>query len=324
MSPSSSPVLVAPDSFKGTLRAAEVADAVARGLEGAGRAADRCPVADGGEGTGEALGAERVPARARDPLGRPVDAWWGRLSGGRALVETAAASGLALLEPRERDPERATTHGTGDLVAAALAAGAREVLVASGGSATVDGGAGALEAIAAAGGLRGARLTVLCDVATPWEEAAATFGPQKGAGPAEVARLSARLEAMAASLPCDPRGVALTGSAGGLAGGLWAVLGAELVPGAAWVLDSLSFTARLVAAGAVITGEGRLDPTSLHGKAVAEVAARARAAGVPCHAVTGERALAPEDARALGLGRIVEAGDLSALEEAGRALARLI
>src|SRR3954447_12842800 len=116
-------VLVAPDSFKGTLSAAEVAGAVAQGLEDEGLAADRCPVADGGEGTAEALGAEHVPAPARDPLGRDIEAWWGRLPDGRAIVEMAAASGLALLAEPERDPERTTTHGTGDLVLAAVASG---------------------------------------------------------------------------------------------------------------------------------------------------------------------------------------------------------
>src|SRR3954463_1295338 len=144
--------LVAPDSFKGTFEAATVADAVAAGIEAAGGEADRCPVADGGEGTMavllEALGGERRSARVHDPLRRSIEASFAILGdGGTAVVETARASGLPLLAPEERDPERADTYGSGELIAAAVAAGARRVLVAVGGSATTDGGRGALEAL---------------------------------------------------------------------------------------------------------------------------------------------------------------------------------
>ncbi|HWT25971.1 MAG TPA: glycerate kinase, partial [Solirubrobacteraceae bacterium] len=211
------PVLVAPDSFKGTIRAAEVAGAVGRGLERAGLVPpDLCPVADGGEGTLDALlpalGGELLAADAHDPLGRPIRAHIALLEdGGTALVEVAAASGLALVAPEERDPERATTYGTGELIAAAVEAGAAVVLVAAGGSATVDGGSGALAAIRERGGLRGSRVVVLCDVKTPWERAAAVYGPQKGADPAAVERLSAKLDALADGLPRDPRGVPMTG-----------------------------------------------------------------------------------------------------------------
>ncbi|MGH2919674.1 MAG: glycerate kinase, partial [Solirubrobacteraceae bacterium] len=235
-------VLVAPDSFKGTFDAATVADALAAGLERAGWDADRCPVADGGEGTMAilvgALGGELVPATASDPLGRPVDCRFG-LVGDSAVVETAQASGLALVAPDERDPERASTRGTGEMILAAVAAGAQEIHVAAGGSATTDGGAGAIEAIRAGGGLGAARLVVLCDVETAFEDAPRIFGPQKGADPATVARLEQRLARFAAELPKDPRGVPATGAAGGLSGGLWAAFGAELRPGAPAVLDAL-------------------------------------------------------------------------------------
>ncbi|MDP9384701.1 MAG: glycerate kinase, partial [Actinomycetota bacterium] len=164
------PVLVAPDSFKGTFRASEVAAAIGRGLERAGlMPPDLCPVADGGEGTTDALlpalGGETAAARVHDPLGRELEAGFALLEGGGvALVETAAASGLGLVAESERDAEAASTYGTGELICAAVEAGAEVVLVAVGGSATTDGGAGALEAIEERGGLRGARLVVLCDV----------------------------------------------------------------------------------------------------------------------------------------------------------------
>src|SRR4051812_21085827 len=208
-------VLVAPDSFKGTFRAPEVAAAIGRGLEAAGLAPpDLCPVADGGEGTLEvlltALGGETAASAVTDPLGRPVEAGFALIEdGATAIVEMAAASGLGLVAPRERDAEAATSRGTGELIVAAVAAGAQVVLIAVGGSATTDGGAGAIAAIEEAGGLDGARLVVLCDVRTPFEQAAKVFGPQKGADPAAVARLTARLQAMAATLPRDPRGVPL-------------------------------------------------------------------------------------------------------------------
>jgi glycerate 2-kinase len=321
-------LLVAPDSFKGTFRATEVAAAVGRGIERAGlEPPDLCPVADGGEGTLEvlltALGGETAGADAHDPLGRPLRAGFGLVEdGGTAVVEVAEASGLGRVAPGERDAEAASSAGTGELIAAAVEAGAQVVLVAAGGSATTDGGAGAIAAIEEAGGLHGARLVVLCDVRTPFERAAAVFGPQKGADAAAVARLERRLDAFAATLPRDPRGRPLTGAVGGLAGGLWAALGARLEPGAPFVLDALGFDERLRAAGAVIVGEGRLDATTLQGKIAGEIAVRARQGGVPCHAVCGEHALAPFDQRILDVQRVVEAPTLAALEDAGAFLAR--
>jgi glycerate kinase len=318
------PVLVAPDSFKGTLSAHQVAAAVGRGLRRGGMAVDLAPVADGGEGTMQVLldrlGGEIVSARASDPLGREVTASFALLGDGlTALVEVAAASGLALLAPAERDAEAASSAGTGELIVAAVACGAVSVLVAAGGSASTDGGRGALEAIAAAGGLGGARLSVLCDVRTPFEQAAAMFGPQKGADAGAVSRLQRRLEAFGL-----PRGVAMTGAAGGLAGGLWANLDARLLPGASFVLDALDFDERMLASRAVIVGEGRLDATSLEGKIVAEVATRARQHGVPAHAIVGSSALSRFDARILDLQEILEATDEQALEDAGAALAGVI
>jgi glycerate kinase len=319
------PVLVAPDSFKGSFRSTEVAAAIGRGLDAAGWPVDLCPVADGGEGTMEvlltALGGETRSAPVRDPLGREVTAAFALIEdGGTAIVETAQASGLRLVAEAERDAVAASTIGTGELILAAVHAGAEVVLLGVGGSATTDGGAGAITAIEHGGGLCGAQLVVLCDVRTPFERAAEVFAPQKGADPATVQKLSRRLRDRARRLPRDPRGVAMSGAAGGLAGGLWAALGARLEPGAAFVLDALGFDARLRAARAVIAGEGKLDPQSMEGKAVGEVCVRARQAGVPAHAIVGTRALDDFEARILDLQTIDEATGLDAIEAAARRL----
>jgi glycerate 2-kinase len=315
-------VLVAPDSFKGTLSAVEVAEAIARGLRDGGRAAVELPVADGGEGTMDALGGEPHTVQVSDPLGRPVDARFSLLDDGRtAVVEMAEASGLKLVTEDERDAFAASTRGTGELIAAAVEAGARSVLVAVGGSATTDGGAGAIEALDEAG--VDAPITVLCDVRTAWEDAPRVFGPQKGADARTVRRLEKRLDELAERAPRDPRGVPMTGCAGGLSGGLWAFRGARLVPGAAYVLDAIGFDDLMRAARFVVTGEGRLDAQTLEGKACAEVATRARQGGVACHAVVGRNELDPFRARVLDFGLVIEAGDVPALEAAGRRLAEL-
>jgi len=321
-------VLVAPDSFKGTFTSLTVAEALARGLLAAGQPAALCPVADGGEGTlaalAPALGLEEITVRVGDPLGRPVRADFGLAPGNVAVVEMAAASGLGLVAEVDRDAVAASSYGTGELIVAAVAAGARTVYVAAGGSATTDGGEGALLAIDDLGGLGGARLVVLCDVRTPFERAPSTFAPQKGASAAEVSQLERRLDHLAARLPRDPRGVPMTGAAGGLAGGLWAQFDAELVAGAPFVLTAIDYDARMRAARAVITGEGRLDRQSLVGKLVSEVATRARQAGVPCHAVVGANALELFDLRILDLQLVLEASTLAELEAAGAELGAAI
>jgi glycerate kinase len=329
------PLLVAPDAFKGTLDAPRVAAAIGRGVRRAGLLEpDLCPVADGGEGTLDvllaALGGTRLAVEVSDPLGRPVLAHFGLLeadgAGGKgptAVVEVADASGLGRVAEHERDPLAASTEGTGQLIAAAIEAGARHVLVGAGGSATTDGGAGALAALTRAGGLREASLTVLCDVRTPFELAAERFAAQKGArDPETVRRLSRRLRRQARSLPRDPRGIPMTGAAGGLAGGLWAALGARLEAGAPFVLRALDFDRRLRRSRAVVVGEGRLDRGTLEGKAPGEIAVRARQGGVPAHAIVGVNALDAFDARLLDLGLILEAGDEAQLERAGRELSQ--
>ena len=324
------PVLVAPDAFKGTLRAPQVAAAVGRGLERAGRMPpDLCPVADGGEGMLEvllpALGGDVLGVSAHDPLGRPVSASVGLIEGGgTALVELASVSGLGLVAEDERDPWAASSYGTGELIATAASTGAAVVVVGAGGSATTDGGRGAIAAIEEHGGLRGARLVVLCDTRLPFERAAEVFSPQKGAGPEMARRLAARLDAFAAKLPRDPRGIEMTAPAGGLAGGLWARYDAVLEAGPAFVLDALDFDARMRSARAVVIGEGRLDPTSLQGKVTGEIATRARQGGVPCHAIVGQNVLQLFDARIMDLQAVLEASTIAQLETAGERLAAFL
>ena len=313
-------ILIAPDSFKGTFSAVEVAEALARGVEARGWRADRCPLGDGGEGTAEALLHQRGGTRARiaahDPLGRPIDAEVAVLADeATAVVEAASASGLPLVAASERDAEAGSSFGTGELIVAAARL-AELVIVAVGGTATTDGGAGAIEAIEAAGGIGRSRLLCLCDVRTPWERSAGLFAPQKGADPGAVRRLEASLDALAATLRRDPRGVPLTGAGGGISGGLWAGLDAELVPGAAWMLDSVRFRHRADRAGAVVTGEGRLDATTAEGKVVGEVARGAQGAGRPVHAVVGEDALTPAEHAALGIESVREARTLTEAEAA--------
>jgi glycerate kinase len=297
-------VLVCPDSFKGTYDAHTVADSLAAGVRTAGGIPMCLPLADGGEGTAailhEVLGGSWVPAQVTDPLGRPVAAGFVLLPDQHtAVVDVAAASGLTLVPVEARDAEAASTYGTGQLIAKAVESGARRILVACGGSATTDGGEGALDALAEAGGLDGAELVVLCDVRTPFENAAEVFAPQKGADEAAVRRLTERLHVLADGWPRDPRGVLRSGAAGGLSGGLWATLGATLVSGIDTVLDAVGFERFVATADLIITGEGRLDTQSAEGKVVAGVLGRA--AATPVHVAAGEVALDPEQLHSLGI-----------------------
>ena len=329
------PALVAPDSFKGTFSAREVAAAVAAGLRSAGREAHELPVADGGEGTMDvlvaALGGEVRMVSVSDPLGRPVEAGFALLPDGAAVVEMAQASGLSLVDEADRDAWAASTRGTGELIVAAVEAGASRVIVTVGGSATSDGGAGALEALKEAGygpGREGRssavagrlEMDVVCDVRVPFEDAPRVFGPQKGADPKMVKRLERRLDELAATFPRDPRGEPMTGCAGGLSGGLWAAHGATLVPGAPYVLEAIGFDVLMRASAFVVTGEGALDEQTLQGKIVGELATRCRQGGVACHAIVGRNKLDPFGERIIDLASVTEATTLGELEAAGRAL----
>ena len=317
-------VLVAPDSFKGTFSAREVARAIADGLREGGLDAEELPIGDGGEGTMDALvatlGGELHKRKVSDPLGRPITASFAVLPDGRAVVEMAQASGLALVRENERDAWAASTRGTGELIVAAVEAGANEVLVTVGGSATTDGGAGAVEILEEAGVKP--KLEVLCDVRTVFEDAPRVFGPQKGADARMIKRLERRLDEFAAEAPRDPRGVRMTGAAGGLSGGLYAYMGAKLAPGAAYVLDTIGFDERMREARFVVTGEGRLDSQTLAGKAPGEVATRCRQSGVACHAVVGRNEMDDFEIRLLDLASVNESKTKAKLRKTGLDLAK--
>ena len=278
--------VIAIDSFKGCLSSAEAAAAVAEGLRGCEVLA--LPVSDGGEGFAAvltaALGGATVTARVHDPLGREITASYG-LIGETAVIESAAASGLTLMSPEELDPLRASSRGTGELIADAVRRGARDIYVGFGGTGTNDGGAGMLEAMEEVRELwPECRFTGLCDVTATFcgpEGATAVYGPQKGVKPDQVGVLDARLRALAERYrPVLGRDVLArpgSGAAGGMAGALWAVAGGELRPGADAVLDILRFEDCLAGASLVVTGEGRIDSQTLQGKLPAVVARRAKA-----------------------------------------------
>ncbi|MFL5871348.1 MAG: glycerate kinase [Solirubrobacterales bacterium] len=317
-------VLVAPDSFKGTFPAREVADRIAAGLESTGIEADRCPIADGGEGTLDVLvhgaGGEVFTANVSGPLGDPVEARYAVLaSGDTAVVEAAEAVGLGLVEPSEETADRATSRGVGELIVAAARTSHR-VLVAVGGTGSTDGGRGAVDAVREGGGIEGRELVVLCDVTTPFEDAARVFAAQKGAGSDLVGRLDRRLDRLADTLPLDPRGRPGTGAGGGLAGGLWAALDARLAPGADRVLEAIGFDPRLRGARAAVVGEGRLDSQTEAGKAVAVAARWARRAEVRVDAIVGRSEIPIAALGRLGLSSVREASSAEEIEAAAREL----
>lgn len=287
-------LLAAPDKFAGTATAAQVAGAFCRGAADLGWGCDAAPVADGGEGILEALGGRLRRTRVQGPLGEVVDAEWRMLEGAvpTAVIEMARAAGIDLVGgPEWNDPLRASTAGVGQLIMAAVAAGARRVIVGAGGSATTDGGQGCIEALEPRARLAGVELAVACDVPTRFVDAAAVFAGQKGATPKQVALLTRRLERLAQlyedSYGADVRDLPGSGAAGGLAGGLAAV-GAQLVPGFELVAEVLDLPARIEDADLVATGEGFLDEQSFSDKAVGGVLDLASSAGVPALVVAGE------------------------------------
>ena len=290
-----------PDKFRGTLSADEAAAAIEAGLRRAGfDDVVQAPLADGGEGTLDTLlaarGGSRRVARVTGPLGEPVDAEWGVLPTGVAVIEMARASGLALVSGRN-DPLRASARGTGELIAVARRQGFRRILVAVGGSATTDGGLAAVEALGWS--LQGIEVTVACDVETPFLDAARVYGPQKGASDAQIALLTRRLQLVAdqyrTRTGVDVTSITGGGAAGGLAGGL-ATIGAQLVPGFEAVADAVGLEAAFDGATLVVTGEGKLDASSLEGKVVGGVLAWADELHVPRVAVIAGQVT--DDARA--------------------------
>ncbi|MFC4049569.1 glycerate kinase [Actinomadura syzygii] len=336
-------IVVAPDSFKGSLSASGACAAVEAGVLRAVPSADvvAVPMADGGEGTLDCfLGArsgQPVEVSATDPAGRPVRARYALSGdGGSAVVELAAASGLPLVEDVPPDPLNAGSAGTGELIMDAVRRGARDVLVCVGGSASTDGGAGLLRALgfrfldasgaelppggaalarlaridgsAVPAEVRAARFRVACDVTNPLvgpDGAAAVFGPQKGASPAQVRELDAALtafaDAVAAHTGVRVHDLPRAGAAGGVCGGLAGLLGALPADGAALVAEAVGLPAALTGADLVITGEGRVDAQSAAGKVVSAVAALAKERGIPCVALAGGVAGPLDDLHALGL-----------------------
>jgi glycerate kinase len=301
-------VVIAPDKFKGTLTAVEAADAMASAVRE--RWPDAVltviPMADGGDGTLDALGGANRRDTVTGPLGRPVDAGW-RLDGDLAVIESAAASGLVLAGGADaNDPWGATSRGVGELLALALDAGARRVVVGMGGSAMTDGGRGAIEALGRRVPFTRGSVVVLTDTTASFADAARVFGPQKGADPALVERLTDRLgedaDGFAARFGRDPRSAPRTGAAGGLSGALFAA-GADLVDGAAYVAEVLGLQTAVAAADLVLTGEGAFDATSLAGKGPGHVLALAASQGVPAVVVAG---IVAEGARGPGVVALVD------------------
>jgi glycerate 2-kinase len=278
-------LVAAPDKFRGTASAPEAAAAAAAAAREAGWTADEIPMSDGGEGLLEAAGGTPQCTTVPDPLGQPVEAEWRFLPatpGGTptAVIEMSRASGRALLpHPRGDDPIAADTTGVGHLLLAARDAGARRIVIGCGGSATTDGGWGAVQVVGSPRALAGIDLEVASDVTTPFRQAAAVYGPQKGASPEQVTWLTDRLGSLAdryrRDFDVDVDALPGAGAAGGLAGGL-AALGARILSGFEVVADMVGLARRIGVADLVVTGEGHLDPPSFEGKVPGGVLTLAR------------------------------------------------
>ena len=284
-------VLAAVDKFRGTATAAQVATAIGHACWQLGHDCIERPLADGGEGTLDALGGANRTTLVTGPLGDPVNADW-RLHRGTAIIEMACASGLLLAGGREKnDAIAASTTGTGELIDAALDHGAKRIIVCLGGSATTDGGLGAVRAIQTPARLKGVEFVVACDVTTAFTDAAKIFGSQKGASPAQVQLLTTRLERLV-QMYQETHGVDVSrlpgaGAAGGLAGGL-AALGAKLVPGFDLVAQEVLLDELLVDVDLIITGEGYMDTESFSGKVVGSMAELAAEKGLRISAICGD------------------------------------
>ena len=284
-------ILAASDKFRGTASAAEVGEAVAAAGRAVGARTKVVPLSDGGEGFLDAFGGANRTTTVTGPLGGAVEAGW-RLSGRVAVIEMAQASGLALVGGAEgNDPIAASTAGTGELIVAALDAGARRIFVGHGGSATTDGGLAALRALFPTPRLRGVELVAAVDVRTRFLDAADVFATQKGATPSQLALLRRRLERLA-QVYLEDYGVDVAvveggGAAGGLAGALAAV-GATVESGFELIADELDLAAEIEQVDLVVTGEGFVDAASFHGKVVGGVVGLAAEVGVPVLVVAGE------------------------------------
>jgi glycerate kinase len=297
-------VLAAVDKFRGTASARDVAAAVAAGAADAGWTCDEAPLSDGGEGLLEVFGGPNRTTTVMGPVGVVVDAAW-RLDGTTAIIESAQACGIAVAGgPDHNDAVNASTAGVGELLTAALDAGARQLIVGLGGSATTDGGLGALRAGPRPGRLKGVELVIACDVDTNFLDAARVFAPQKGATPKQVELLERRLVSLMdgyrADYGVDLDGVEGAGAAGGLAGGLL-MLGGRVVRGIDAVADAIELDDRVEEADLLITGEGFLDGASFAGKVVGGVVERADWASKRVCVIVGDA-----DEEGLGAARLCE------------------
>jgi glycerate 2-kinase len=349
-------IMLAPCTFKGSLSAREAAQAMARALVSTDISVEIQPVSDGGEGLVDCFlaleGWQRCQCRVQGPMpGMSVEAVYARsLSGHQAVIEMAAAAGLPMVPPDQRNPLLATTRGFGELMLDALESGARRLILGLGGSATVDGGAGMaaalglglfdkngqqipdgggglsslerIDASALSPQLQQAVIEVACDVDSPLlgpDGAAAVFGPQKGATPEIVAELEAGLTRLADCcrdcLGRDVRELVGAGAAGGLGAGLNAFCGAQLLPGADLLMDAVGFSDRLAGVDLLITGEGSMDRQSLRGKAPAVAARRAAEAGVPVLVIAGSLQLEAEQLSSAGISAAWQLTDLAPVEE---------
>lgn len=339
-------VVVAPNAFKGSLSASQAAAAIARGVRQVFPEADivEVPVADGGDGTAEALVSAHdgtfQTVKVEGPLGDPITAAYGLIDGGRTgVVELASSSGLALISPDRRDARRASTYGFGQLLQAAHVAQVASIIAGIGGSATNDGGAGMAQALGyhlldasgrdlPRGGAalvhlerierprddwwESVAVKVACDVDNPLagpRGASAVYGPQKGADDQAVRELDAALSRLAAVVERDlgkrVADVPGAGAAGGTGAGMIAFLDAQLVPGAPLVVEASGFDAKLRGADLVITGEGQADEQTAYGKAPGEVAKRAKKARIPVLLIAGSKGPGWEALRGLGVTAVV-------------------
>lgn len=338
--------LFASDSFKGTLSTVKTADLLTKAAR---QVFPQCecigvPVADGGEGTMDAVlsatGGSRIPVRVHDPLMRPMEVSYGKMDGCRAIIEMSAASGLPLLTEDERNPAKTTSYGTGELIAAALRAGCKDITIAIGGSATNDGGMGCMSALGArfldaegrelAGTgenlffvkhmdisnllpeIKEAFFTVICDVTNPLcgpQGATYTYGPQKGGRPELLAGLEKGMckyrDVIKKELGIDLDTLPGSGAAGGLGGALAAILGATLKPGIETVLDLVDFDKKLADVSLIVTGEGCLDRQSCFGKVVQGVGMRCKRRGIPAVALVGSTGEGAEQILNYGISRII-------------------
>jgi len=350
-------IAIAPDSFKGSMTAMEAASCIEAGLKQSLKSISfrKIPMADGGEGTVQAIvdatGGKFVKRTVSDPLGRKIKATFGISGDGKnAIMEMAEASGLALLKPRERNPMKTSTYGTGELIKHALKLGVRKILIGIGGSATNDGGTGMARALGVkfldakgksvpdGGGnlekiasidingidprLKGIEIEVACDVDNPLtgrKGAAQVYGPQKGATPKMVKQLDTGLHNLASVIKKDLGmsilKVAGSGAAGGLGGGLMAFLKGQLRPGVDIVIDSVKLAKKIKGCDMVITGEGRMDHQTAFGKTPAGVAGVAKKQNIPVIAICGCLGKDPEVMHAIGIDAFFSALEENVMEE---------